>query len=577
MQVAVCGRFSPVEDVRVQYAAGGLKSQETAGISPEFHRDCEVRPEVAMRQSVTFGRYRFELPAGRLWAGKRELRLTPKAAAVLGALVARSGEPVSKETLFASVWPRTVVSDDALTSCIQELRRILADDPKQPRFIETRHRRGYRFVADVLPVPDEAGADAVPDKKARSHAQGARRSSNVGGKATVAVLPFDNMSGDPEQEYFSDGITEDIITALSRHRTLLVIARGSTFAFKGHGTDVRRVGAELGADYVVEGSVGKIGRFVRIRTRLVETEGGRCVWAEQYDRDLQEIFEVQDEIVSIIAARIEPEVGIAERVRVARKSQRALRAWDLFHLGSKSFYKFTPEDNLQAQQLFRRAIELDPTLAQAYAWLSYAMVLGMVYFDAAPDEDQLNEAVNIARKGIAQDDLDALIHFTCGRALLARKAYQDALAELESAVELNPNLAVVYCGLGDSLAYEGRFTEAIPYFEKAINLSPHDPQRWAFYSYRALAHLLAREFDQAAEWAHKATRIPNCHYWPFAHRVAALGHLQCAGELPGALAELMQRQPEFTCTFARQRLFYIKQPAHVELYLQGLRASGIGE
>ncbi len=519
----------------------------------------------AMQQSISFGPFRFEPPSGRLWSGEREVRLTPKAAAVLSALLARAGEPVSKEALFASVWPNTVVSDDALASCIQELRRALCDDPKEPRYIETRHRRGYRFVANLVPPGDQTTpAPLAPSSETR-------------GKPTIAVLPFDNLSGDAEQEYFSDGITEDIITALSRHHSLLVIARGSTFAFKGHGIDVRQVGVQLGADYVVEGSVGKVGRSVRITARLVETEAGRCVWAEQYDRDLDEIFDVQDEIVATIAARIEPEVGGAERTRAERKSPDALRAWDVFHLGMKCFYKSTPQDNLEAQRLFRRAIELDPDLAQAYAWLSYAIVLAMVYFDAGPDEESLNEAVEIAGKAIELDEQDALTHFACGRALLARKAYRDSLAELESAVELNPNLAVVYCGLGDSLAYEGRFSEAIPYFEKAINLSPYDPQRWAFYSYRSLAHLLAGEFDQALEWAQRATRVPNCHYWPFAHRVAALGHLQRESELPGALADLRHLKPNFSCAFARERLFYIKSPEHLERYLEGLRKAGLAE
>ena len=185
--------------------------------------------------------------------------------------------------------------------------------------------------------------------------------------------------------------------------------------------------------------------------------------------------------------------------------------------------------------------------------------------------------MDIARKAVELDEQDALTHFTCGRALLASKAYQDSLAELESAVELNPNLAMVYCGLGDSLAYEGRVSEAIPYFEKAIALSPYDPQRWSFYSYGALAHLLTGEFDHALEWAQKAIRIPNCHYWPFAHRVAALGHLHRESELPTALADLRLRKPNFSCAFARKRLFYIKNPEQLERYLEGLRKAGLTE
>jgi TolB-like protein len=503
---------------------------------------------------------------------------------VLSALVARAGQMVTKEDLFADVWRGIAVGDDALTSCIQEIRKALADDPKQPRFIETRHRRGYRFVARLRhsakdssqqssesPSPDQGPARPSPTLN-RTHAKRAK----IGGKPTVAVLPFENI-GDPEQEYFSDGVTEDIITALSRHRSLLVVARSSTFAFKGHGTDVRHVGIDLGADYVVEGSVAKIGRRLRVRARLVETEGGSHVWGEQYDRDLKGVFDIQDEITTTIAARIEPEVGSAERRRVEKRPRPALGAWDLFHLGLKHVYSATSGDNVEAQRLFRRAIELEPTLAAAHAWLSYAVVLSMLYFDVEPDNARLNEAIALARRGVELDDRDALTYFAYGRALLVRQAYRDALAELETALELNPNLAVVYCGLGDSLAYEGRFTEAIPLFEKAISLSPYDPQRWAFYSYRALAHLFAGQFDDAREWAHKATRVPNCHYWPFAHRVAALGHLQDVEALPLAKSELLQHQPAFSCAFAKQRLFYIKNPAHIERYVEGLRKAGIAE
>jgi len=396
-------------------------------------------------------------------------------------------------------------------------------------------------------------------------------------KPSVAVLPFQNMSGDPEQEYFSDGITEDIITALSKHRSLLVIARNSTFAFKGQGIDIRLVGTKLGADYIIEGGVRKMGERIRITAQLIETEGGRHLWAERYDRNLDDIFEVQDEIVATIAARIEPEVSTAELRRAEKKPPATLRAWDLLQLGKKHLYRSTAEDNLEAQRLFRRAIELDPELAEAHAYLSYALILGMTYFEADPDDGRLHDVVAIAKQAVELDDQDALIRFIYGRALVARGAYAHALSELQVAVELNPNLAVVHCGLADALAYEGRFAEAIPFFHKAIELSPYDPQRWAFYSYRALAHLLAREFDQAVEWANKAVLVPRCHYWPLAHRVSALGYLQTRNELAPALKELLQRKPHFSGGFARRRLFYLKNPADLETYVEGLRRAGLPE
>jgi TolB-like protein/DNA-binding SARP family transcriptional activator len=538
-----------------------------------------------IKAAVNFGPYRFVPATGQLFSGRQEVRLTPKAAAVLAELVAHAGQPVTKEDLYGSVWRDTAVGDDALTSCIKELRRAFGDDPRQPRYIETRHRRGYRFMPEIA----EIGGMPPTNASIRSRTEGPANTASAvaiadqdptmtpgstGRKPTVAVLPFENVSGDPGQDYFSDGITGDIITALSKHRSILVVARSSTFVFRGHGTDVREVGDKLGADYVVEGSVANISGRLRVSARLVETEGGRHVWADRYDHTVEQVFDVQDQITTTVAARIEPEVSTAERRRVEKRPPPKFSAWDLFNLGQTHVYLSTTDDNIEAQRLFRCAIDLDPTLAAAYAWLSYAIVLGMLYFDVEPDEVRLNEAVTLARRGVELDDQDALTHFGYGRALLARKAYDHALSELQSALELNPHLAIVYCGLGDSLAYEGRFGDAIPFFEKAISLSPYDPQRWAFYSYRALAHLLAGQFDAALAWSTKATRIPNCHYWPFAHRVSALGHLEDLESVTLARSELLQRQPKFSCAFAERRLFYIKNPAHIERYLKGLRKAG---
>lgn len=484
---------------------------------------------------------------------------------------------VSRDDLITAVWNGRIVSESTLSTRITAARKAIGDTGEDQILIKTYPRKGIRFVGDLQMVgvsrPDERGqGPAVPPSSVQSAPAGP---IEWGGRPSVAVLPFNNLSGDAEQDYFSDGITEDIITALSKYRSLAVIARNSSFAFKGARGDTRSAGLTLGADYLVDGSVRKTADRVRVTTQLVETETGRQLWAERYDRDLKELFDLQDEITTAIAARIEPEVGAAERMRAERKAVPALHAWDFFRLGTKHFYKSTPADNHEAQRLLRRAIELDPLLAEAYGFLSYAIVVSMTYFDTEPSEDTLQEALAVGRKGVELDDQDAMLRFTYGRALLAAKSYSDAIAELEIAIELNPYLAPSYCGLGDSLAYEGRFDEAIPYFQKAIELSPHDPLRWAFYSYRALAHIFARQFDLAAEWAYKATRVPNAHYWPFAHRVSALGHLQRQDDLPTARDELLQRNPDFSCSFARRRLFYVRDSAQLDLYIQGLRLAGI--
>jgi TolB-like protein/DNA-binding winged helix-turn-helix (wHTH) protein len=555
---------------------------------PDYRATTILLQEVPLVQLV-FGDYVLDRERRELSRGSEQIALEPQVLDVLIHLVQNRDRVVTKDDLIACVWDGRIVSDSTLTSRVNAARRAVGDSGDRQEVIKTYARKGFRFLGEVRIAgagdgssgPTEKGeiapAAALRQADASVADEGRRPGAALkwGGRPSIAVLPFSNLSGDSEQEYFADGITEDIITALSRHRSLAVITRNGNFASKSASGDLRQAGLTLGAEYLVEGSVRKAGERIRITTQLVETEGGRQLWAERYDRDLQNLFALQDEITTTIAARIEPEVGAAERLRVERKAVPALHAWDFFRLGTKHFYKSTPAHNLEAQRLFRRALEIDPNLAEAYGYLSYATVLSMVYFEAEPNEERLAEAVVIGRKGVELDDQDGLIRFMYGRALLATKAYGDALAELETAVELNPCLAVSYCGLGDSLAYEGRITEAIPYFQKAIELSPYDPLRWAFYAYRALAHIFAQDFELASDWAQKATRVPNAHYWAFAHRVSALGYLDRPEELHAATNELLQRKPEFSCSFALKRLFYVKSPDQLELYVEGLRRAGI--
>jgi TolB-like protein/Tfp pilus assembly protein PilF len=547
-----------------------------AGHRPDYFGRPAARPGETFLQ-LAFGDYVLDAERRELSRSGDQVAIEPQVFDVLLYLVQNRDRVVTKDDLIGAVWGGRIVSEATLTSRINAARKVVGDSGDQQAIIKTYQRRGFRFIASINAQTEaETAGEPIATELAAGEAAGLDTAVNWGGRPSIAVLPFKNLSDDPEQEYFSDGITEDIIAALSKYRSLVVIARNPSFAFKGAG-NVRQAGLTLGADYLVEGSVRKLGQRVRITAQLVETEGGRQLWAERYDRDLQDLFALQDEITTTIAARVEPEISAADRLRAERKAVPALHAWDFFRLGTKHFYKSTVADNRESQRLLKRAIELDPNLAEAYGYLCYAIVLSMIYFDAEPNEELLDQAVAIGRKAVELDDKDGLLRFMYGRALLARKAYGDALAELETAVELNPCLAVTYCGLGDSLAYEGRISEAIPYFQKAIDLSPHDPLRWAFYSYRALAHIFAREFDLANEWAQRATRVPNAHYWAFAHRLAAIGHLEKPEECAKAVSDLLLRKPDFTCTFARKRLFYVKDDGQLELYLEGLRRAGIPE
>ena len=434
----------------------------------------------------------------------------------------------------------------------------------------------YEFLGEqsIKNVVSPVRAYAVHSEEA---APAATPSAAVDGKPTVAVLPFDNMSGTPDDEHFADGITEDIITALSKDRWLSVVARNSTFVFKGQSVDVRHVAKDLGAGYVVEGSVRRASERVRISVQLVDAISGKQIWAEHYDRDLDDIFALQDEITGTIAGRIEPELGTVERQRAQNKPTRNLGAWDCFHLGMAQVYAFTMDGNKQAQNLFRRAVELDDQFAQAHARLAYCMILDMVYYEAEPSQTVLDEALRLVQRAVNLDDQEAFCHLAVARVRLARREYALALIACEAALKLNPHNAVAYCVFANALAYAGRLEDSLGALDEAVRLSPNDPWRPAFFSYGSMAHLLLGHFETAVEWARSAISLPSCQFWAYAHLAAALGRLENVDEASAALAKLMQMKPEFSCGYARQHLFYLESDEQVEQYIDALRHAGLGE
>ncbi|MCZ6893715.1 MAG: tetratricopeptide repeat protein [Gammaproteobacteria bacterium] len=397
-------------------------------------------------------------------------------------------------------------------------------------------------------------------------------------KPTIAVLPFENISGDTEQEYFADGMTEDIMTALSKNRWLLVSARNSTFAYKGQSVDIRRVGQELNANFVLEGSVRKAGNRVRITAQLIDASDGNHLWAERFDRDLTDIFEVQDEITAMIAARIEPELGAAQRERVQLKTTNKLDAWETYHLALSLMYQYTKDSNAEAQRYFQQAIEIDPDFGPAHAGLAYTMFLSAVYFGSEATEELLDTALKEAETAIALDDRDAMSYFVLGRIHLIRREYDLSISAMRTAVDLNACLATAYCGLGDSLSYSGRVAEAIPQFEEAIRLSPHDPRKWAFLLYGSLALMLLERYDEAVDWAAKAIAVPNATFWPHAQLVAVYSYAGRSDEAHTAAENLLRKEPEFSANqFAHQFLFYHEDPSQIDRYSQVLCAAGLPE
>ncbi len=306
-----------------------------------------------------------------------------------------------------------------------------------------------------------------------------RAAPSLPDKPSIAVLPFANMSGDPEQEYFADGIAEDIITALSKFRWFFVIARNSSFTYKGSAVDVKVVGRELGVRYVLEGSVRKAGNRVRVTAQLIEAASGNHIWAERYDRELVDVFDLQDEIQQAIVVAVEPELAGAERQRAARKPPEQFDAWDLCHRAMWHLDRRDRGHSAEAESLFERAIAADPGFATAYAGYSW-LLYDSAYMSFVDDVDAArNKCLALAEKAVAADDRDPFAHAQHGRALYWKGDLGRAIAETRHAVALNPNFALGYQAMTSALLLDGRYREALESGDRFVRLSPRDPLRWA--------------------------------------------------------------------------------------------------
>jgi TolB-like protein len=326
-------------------------------------------------------------------------------------------------------------------------------------------------------------------------------------KPSIAVLPFQNMSGDPEQDYFTDGMVEDIITALSRFRHLFVIARNSSFTYKGRAVEIKQIGRDLGVRYVLEGSVRKVANQVRITAQLSDAESGHHVWAERYDRDLVDIFALQDEITGRVAGAIEPEVLKIEGGRVATRSATNLGAWDLVLQGTWHFHKITPEGHARARDLFREAIKLDSRLPDPHIWLARVSA-GIVAFGWSDNpQSDLQEGLQAAHLAIRLDEKDPYAHYSLAIISVFSDALEQATRAGAEAVEISPSFALGHFVLGVSRLFSGNAADAIGSFERGLRLNPYDPQNFVFLQLLALAYYFADEHHKALQAAIRALQI----------------------------------------------------------------------
>lgn len=516
----------------------------------------------------------FELDTDRFELRKhgKAVAVEPQVFALLAFLVTHGQRMVPKGELVEQVWGGRAVSDAAISSRIKSARQAIDDDGRSQRLIRTVHGQGFRFVGDVVQATAASG-DAATVPPGAATGRGAR--ARVPNRPVIAVLPFTNLSGDAGQEYLSDAIAQDVLASLSKHRWLSVIARSTSFGYKGRFVDPRQLAADLGVTYVVEGSVRRSGSRIRVAAQLVDAHTGTQRWGERYDREFEDVFAVQDEITDRIVARLEPEIGLAERQKVVRRPRADLHAWDCYHLGMAHFFRFTAADNIEAQRLLRQSREIDPDFGEAHAWWAYATVLGMIYWDTEPTAERLDQALAATTTALDLDDRDAVFHALKARVQLARGEYASARAGNQAAIDLNPTLAAAHCGLADTLVYEGRYDEALIRFAKAVDLSPNDPQKWAFLTYAALALIFKGDYEAALRSTEQAAEIPNCQYWTTAHRAVALACLERPDDARAAVRILLAQKPGFSLAFAEKKLFYIKRPDQRRFYLEGLARAGV--
>ena len=395
-------------------------------------------------------------------------------------------------------------------------------------------------------------------------------------KPSIAVLPFDNMSGDPEQEFFADGITEDIITGLSRIRQFFVIARNSTFNFKDRTSDIQSVAKALGVRYVLEGSVRKAGQRVRVTAQLVDAISGNHVWAERYDRNLEDIFQVQDEITQEIMAAVAPELATAEMQRARRKDVTSLDAWESTMRAYWHTARPTIEDNTEAKRLAEEAIRLAPAAAAGFSVLSFANVLDVIYGWTKSREQSLTIASKLAQKAVALDDRDAQAHMALGMVTMSQRRHDDAIRQFQRAIDLDPNYAIAHGFLGLVFAMCAQSEEAVASIETAIRLSPRDTYLPRWFVYLGAANFVAERYEEAAKWARTAIQEnPN---FLLAHRLLAgcCGLLGEIDEARAAVAEVLRLVPGHSISAFRDQIPY-KYPADQERYADGLRLAGLPE
>ena len=513
-----------------------------------------------------FGDHTLDDDRRELLCGSEPIAVEPQVFDLLIYLVQNRDRVVSKDDLIASIWGGRIVSDSTLTSRINAARKALGDSGGKQKLIRTIARKGLRFIGDVKMRP--MGLESPGDIHESS-----RSALPLPDRPAIAVLPFVNMSGEPEQDYFSDGISEDIITALSKLRWFFVIARNSSFTYKGKAVHMKQIADELGVGYVVEGSVRKGGDRVRITAQLNDVATGSHIWAERYDRDIADVFAVQDEITEAIVAAIEPQLYAAENFHAQRKAPDSMDAWDLVMRALSHYWRVTRQDNVVAQALLEKATAIDPNYGQALGVLaaSHTFSAHMGWADMAA---VVPVAESAALAAIRADSEDPRAHYALGNVYLFKRRFDDSLAEFELALQLNPNFSLAQGYYGLTLSYCGRWEDADLAARRALRLSPRDPFSAIFCGIAAYSQFAGHNYDEAIRLARESVRQRNDFVG--GHRVltAAAGMLGQEEIAKAALRELRRAQPNISLDWLGSQIPF-KLDADRTHYLEGFRRAGL--
>ena len=453
-----------------------------------------------MPNDLTFGPFILDRQSGRLLREGLPVAVSSRGLRLLEALVSSRDRVLTKTELMKAAWGDAAVEDSNLSVQIAALRKQLGPTTDGGDWIITVPRVGYRFVGPPLTEPIERMTEPTA-----SPARGERRSS-------IAVLPFANLSGDKEQEYLADGITEDIIIALTRFRWFFVIARNSSFAYKDKSLETKQVAQELGVQYLLEGSVRGSGQRVRISAELIDAPSGKYIWAERYDLELTEVFAVQDEIAERVAGAIEPELLKTEGAQAVARHTGNMTAWDLVRRGTWHFHKVTREHHLRARELFRESCKLDPELPEAFLWVGRVSAGVVAYGWSENPDAELREGVEAALRAVQLDERNPYAYYSLAIVSVMSEQFNQSISAARKAIEISPSFALGHLVLGMALLFAGGASEAIGPLEYGLRLNPYDPQNFVWYNLLALALLFSGRAEAGLEAAARALQIRS--NWP---------------------------------------------------------------